>query len=141
MLRDLLEKPIRMDFLSIFEACAQERTCEKPIKTIVIFQVFRKSSHLRANRPAGAKDLRKITKIDPPGVPKSIQDRQEIALDLQVGVLKRSKSNQDRPGRSEDPPESSESLPRAPRERPKSAQERPKSAPRAPQEGPQSTLC
>ena len=33
------------------------------------------SSLLRANRPAGAKDSRKITKIDPPGHPKSTQER------------------------------------------------------------------
>ena len=30
---DSLEMPIRRDFLSILEACAQERICEKPIKT------------------------------------------------------------------------------------------------------------
>ena len=33
LLRDSLEKPDRIDLLSIFEACAQERTCEKLVKT------------------------------------------------------------------------------------------------------------
>ena len=31
--RDSLEKLVRMVFWSNFEACAQERTCEKPVKT------------------------------------------------------------------------------------------------------------
>ena len=33
LLRDSLAKPVRRDFLSIFEACAQERLYEKPVKT------------------------------------------------------------------------------------------------------------
>ena len=61
---DSLEMPIRRDFLSILEACAQERICEKRIKNPVFLYVFRKSSPLRANRPARAKHHRKFTKID-----------------------------------------------------------------------------
>ena len=40
LLRDSLEKPVRIDFLSIFEACAQERTCEKPVKTHCFCRLF-----------------------------------------------------------------------------------------------------
>ena len=38
--RDSLEKLVRKDFLSIFEACAQERTCEKPVKTNGFLRFF-----------------------------------------------------------------------------------------------------
>ena len=40
LLRDSLEKLVLSDFLSIFEACAQERTCEKQLKTIGFLRFF-----------------------------------------------------------------------------------------------------
>ena len=40
LLRDSLEKPVLNDFLSIFEACAQERTCDKPVKTFDFLRFF-----------------------------------------------------------------------------------------------------
>ena len=37
---DSLEMPIRRDFSSILEACAQERRCEKPVKTCGLSMFF-----------------------------------------------------------------------------------------------------
>ena len=107
LLRNSLEKTVRRDFLLFFEACAQGRTCEKPIKTykdLWFLYVFRMSSFLRANRPAGAKDLRKITKIEPPGGPKSTQERPKSSREAKFLELWAAKAGKSGPRASKSGP-------------------------------------
>ena len=99
----------------------------KTYKSLVFLYVFRKSSPLRANRPARAKDHRQITKIDMFGLPKWTPNRLKIDKIFenraQVAEFRDLRTKLD-----------AGSAPRAP----KIAQERPKSGPRALQERPKS---
>jgi len=93
-LRDSLEKPVRNDFSSIFEARAQERTCEKPIKTYGFLRFF-VSRHIFERRgPLEQKTLEKSPKStlrSTQNRPKSDQNRSPAPFSSHLGRKSRSK--------------------------------------------------
>ena len=117
LLRDSLEKPVRRDFVLIFEACAQWRICEKPVKTHGFCTFFVCRHFFERTGQQERKTFEKSPKSSLRGVqnrPKSDQNRLGKRSFWSFGQQERSRAVQERP--------------RAAQEALKSAQERAKRA-------------
>ena len=91
---DSVEKPIRNDFLSIFEACAQGRTCEKPVKTFGFCRFFVGRHFFERTGQLERKTLEKSQKSTLRGTqnrPKSDQNRSSECFSTYFGRKSRSK--------------------------------------------------
>ena len=100
LLRNSLEKPVRRDFLSIFEACAQGRTCEKPIKTYGFCMFFVCRRFFERTGQQERKTFEKSPKSSLRGVqnrPKSDQNRSGKRSFWSFGQRKRARAVQERP--------------------------------------------
>ena len=100
LLRNSLEKTVRRDFLLFFEACAQGRTCEKPVKTYGFCRFFVCRRFFERTGQQERKTFEKSPKSSLRGVqnrPKSDQNRSGKRSFWSFGQRKRARAVQERP--------------------------------------------